>query len=96
MFYALRDLDEPHIRALVRLLHAEDRVRASIPPGEYHEERVTKALMEVTQKEPIPVIATLLNVGVADPGTLWGGGHAIARVSEFGRQLLADLSEDER
>ena len=82
---ALKVLEPVHARALVRLAHASDLSRQS---GD--NERKT-AVEQASFAEPTPVLAALIQTGVALPATLLGGGVKIWDVSDFGRQLLQDL-----
>lgn len=92
---ALRDLDGPHVRALERIRRAEDAAAADedVGPDEKagRHERISDAVHEAGQREPIPVIAVLIRTGVALQATLFDGGLAVYRVSAFGRALLEDL-----
>lgn len=87
---ALRDLDAPHIRALERIRLASDTV-AQLPEPEKERSEVVLA---AGRAEPTPVIAVLIRVGAVEPATIFGGGHGVHDISDFGRNLLDALRED--
>lgn len=91
---ALRDLDSPHLRALVRIRNAEKTAEEVDVDGETDDargERIADAAETAGRTEPTPIIAALIRTGVVYPATLWNGGVAVYGVSEFGRRLLVDL-----
>lgn len=100
IFYALRDLDEPHIKALVRLRNIEDSNthNHNADQASDNEDRsfedAHNAVVEASKQEELIIISALTKTGVAEPATLFNGGHAILRVSDFGRLVLADLEID--
>lgn len=86
---ALKELDSPHLAALTRLCHAEDS-----SPGEPADTEGNDTTIDLSRREPVPVIAALIRTGTVLPATLVGGGVAVYRVADFGRTLLADLTSE--
>ncbi len=82
----LREIEAPHVRALVRLRAVEDSYVIGESPGE-----LSQLVAAESQKEPEPVIAVLVHTGTAINGTFPTGGLAAVRVTEFGRRLLREL-----
>ncbi len=92
---ALRDLDAPHIRALVHIRDAQDAADAEEAPypGK-RDENAENAVKEATRDQPLPVKTALLHTGVAigSSGLSFSpGGTSVGRLSDFGRELLNDL-----
>ena len=94
---ALAELDAPHFRALTRLIHAED-----MDAAEGKTDQPNNSLDQAVVKEPVPVLAALIRTGIAYPAELVDHGDGTASapsprelrlsgVTDFGRQLLADL-----
>lgn len=86
---ALRELDAPHIRALERIRLAADTLD-DLPERERKE---AQAVLSAGRAEPVPVVAVLVRTGVVEPATLFGGGHAVHDITDFGRNLLDALRE---
>jgi hypothetical protein len=96
---ALTELDAPHLRALARLVHAEEMDEA-----EGTTDKPDSNLNQAVLKEPVPVLAALIRTGVAYPAAMVtedGLGRApsprelgISGVSDFGRRLLEDLRRE--
>jgi hypothetical protein len=82
----LREIEAPHVRALVRLRAVED----GYVIGESHGQ-LSDLVAAESQKEPEPVIAVLVHTGTAINGTFPGGSLAAVRVTAFGRHLLQEL-----
>lgn len=98
---ALRDLDAPHVRAMVRIRAVEESTLANTTPppprigSRTVDDYVHEAVLEAGKREPTPVIAALIRTGVAHQATLIGGGTGIIQLSEFGLRLLDDLASDD-
>lgn len=90
--FALREMDAPHARALEELRRVEDS-SARTPEEPYEPERVSEELAETSRRYPVPIVATLIRVGVVIPATVVGGGVAVFAVSDFGRALLQQLRD---
>jgi hypothetical protein len=54
---------------------------------------VGDAVRRTGDGEPVSIRATLIRTGVVLPATVLDGGASIYRVSDFGRQLLAELAD---
>lgn len=87
---ALRELDGPHIRALERIRIAAD----TLVDRPERERESAEAVRSAGQAEPTPVVAVLIRTGVVEPATLFGGGHAVHDITNFGRNLLAALRDE--
>lgn len=87
---ALRDLDAPHLRALERMLRAEDSVERQEGVTRLNDADVTAAVRTVAEGEHDAVNTALIRAGVAfSVGSLYGGLEVAGMVSDFGRRLLA-------
>jgi hypothetical protein len=96
---ALRELEGPHIRALVKLIAAEYENRKD--PGNNDE-----ILQEALSAQPSPVKATLIRLGVvlvgSQPDSTSGlysipraENYSISGVNDFGRRIIRELQEIE-
>jgi hypothetical protein len=95
---ALRELEGPHIRALVKLIAADDRNRED--PGNNDE-----ILQDALSEEPPAVKAALVRTGVVLVGSqsVSEGLYSIPRaenysitgVNDFGRRIIRELQEIE-
>jgi hypothetical protein len=90
---ALRDLEAVHIRALQRIVTAEDATAVGSEDEAVESTRRMKAAALAAQKESDAVVAALIRIGTAVPP---GGGYAggpIVAITRFGRRLLDELRE---
>lgn len=85
---ALRDLDAIHFRLLEELQRISDR-HNEMNDTEY----IPEATRQAADRYPTPVRSALIRHGAADPTAVFNGGTAIARVTAFGRALLADVRQ---
>ena len=90
---ALNELVGPHIRALTVIRNVQD--------ANSDNEELDDIVHEIVRKQPYPVLATLARTGVVRQGSeerspglysiMFADSLGITGVSDFGRNLLADL-----
>jgi hypothetical protein len=85
---ALRDLDAVHFQLLAELEAISEKHNLSGDTQLIAEDTKT-----ASDQYPTPVRAALIRHGAVDPATVLNGGTAIARITTFGRDLLADVEE---
>lgn len=96
--YAIAELEAPHIRALARLVAAEDQDSSTHPTN-----AGPSNLEQAAAHEPLPVLAALVRTGTLYTGSIEGASGlytvpdpkigSVAGVSEFGRELLRELRD---
>ncbi len=98
MAYALRDLEEPHLRWLVKFGEAQKAATAELQPsGEDTDDQdrlveLFRRVRAVGATAPPAVNEGLARTGlVVEQGRSWGGGTSVAQVTEFGWAFLEHL-----
>ena len=90
---AIAELEAPHINCLARMRAIERGLFDNSKSNADNAEIRSEAIVQASQREPVPVVSALIRTGVVHPATLASGGAAIYSLSDFGYDLLAQLDQ---